>query len=171
MKRTHLAAALLLPAAVLSLSGCFNGLGATTTTQAAMNSGNGVQAKQGDIRIENATVVLNEDEPGTATLLVRLINVGVEADRLTYATIDGKQTQFLSADDTLDVASGVDIAPGASVGFAYDSDLYISVLEGFEAPVSVYVPLQLGFATAGLADMSVLTVPATGYYEGITARP
>ena len=171
MKRTHLAALLLLPAAVFSMSGCFNGQDATTTTQATMNSGNGVQAKQGDIRIENATVVLNAEEPGTATLLVRLINVGPEADRLTYATIDGTQAQFLVGDDSMDMGSGVDIGPGESVGFAYDSDLYISVLEGFEAPVSTYVPLQLGFATAGLAEMSVLTVPATGYYEGIEPRP
>ncbi len=170
MKRTHLAAALLLPAAVLPLTGCFNGPDATTTTQAAMNSGNGVQAKQGDIRIENATVVLT-DEPGTATLVVRLINVGLEPDRLTYATINGQQADFLVADDSMDVASGVEVTPGQSVGFGYDSDLYISVLEGFDAEVSTYVPLELGFATAGLASMSVLTVPATGYYEGITARP
>jgi len=171
VKRSHLAATLLLPVAVLSLSACFNGQAATTTVQASMNSGNGVQAKQGDIRIENATVVRNAEEPGAATLLVRLINVGLEADRLTYATIDGKQAQFLSADDAMDVASGIDIAPGASIGFAYESDLYISVLEGFDAEVSTYVPLELGFANAGLAKMSVLTVPATGYYEGITARP
>ena len=171
VKRSHLAAALLLPVAVLSLSACFNGQDATTTVQASMNSGNGVQAKQGDIRIENATVVLNADEPGAATLLVRLINVGLEADRLTYATIDGKQAQFTAADDSMDVASGFDIAPGASIGFAYDSDLYISVLEGFDAGVSTYVPLELGFANAGLAKMSVLTVPATGYDEGIRARP
>ena len=171
MKRTHIAAALLLPAAVLSLSGCFNGQDATTTTQAAMNSGNGVQAKQGDIRIENATVVLNADEPGTATLLVRLINMGPEADKLTYATINGQQAQFIVADDSMDVSSGFELTPGSSVGFAYDSDLYISVLEGFDAEVSTYVPVELAFATAGLADMSVLTVPATGYYEGITARP
>lgn len=171
MKRTHLAAALLLPAAVFSLSACFNGPGATTTMQATMNSGNGVQATQGDIRIENATVVLNAEEPGTATLLVRLINNGLEADRLTYATIDGKQTSFLAADDAMDVASGFELTPGSSVGFAYDSDLYISVLEGFDAEVSTYVPVELGFATAGLAKMSVLTVPATGYYEGIVARP
>ncbi len=170
MKRSHLAAALLLPAAVLSLSGCFNGQGATTTTQATMNSGNGVQAQQGDIRIENATVVLTS-EPGTATLVVRLVNVGPEADALTYATIDGKQARIIVADDSMDVSSGMEIASGASVGFGYESDAYISVLEGFDAPVSTYVPLELGFADAGLARMSVLTVPAVGYYEGIEARP
>ena len=74
-------------------------------------------------------------------------------------------------DDSMDVESGIDLAPGSSVGFAYDSDLYISVLEGFDAEVSTYIPVELGFATAGLAKMSVLTVPAVGYYEGITARP
>lgn len=171
MKRTHLAAVLLLPVAALSLSACFSGPAATTTVQASMNSGNGVQAEQGEIRIENATVVLNADEPGTATLVVRLINVGLELDALTYATIDGQQAQFIVADDSMDVSSGVELAPGSSVGFGYDSAFRISVLSGMDAPVSAYVPVELGFANAGLAELSVLTVPATGYYAGITAQP
>jgi hypothetical protein len=170
VKRSHLAAVLLLPAVVLPLTGCFNGQDATTTVQATMNSGNGVQAKQGDIRIENATVVKTA-ESGTATLVVRLINVGPDSDALTYVTIDGIQADLIVADDSAESGSSIEIMPGASLGFGYDSDLYISVLEGFDAEVSTYVPLELGFATAGLASMSVLTVPDTGYYAGITARP
>jgi hypothetical protein len=33
------------------------------------------------------------------------------------------------------------------------------------------VPVELGFEKAGLVKLSLLTVPATGYYEGIAPNP
>lgn len=168
VKRTHLAAALLLPAAMVTLTGCFNGQGATTTTQASMNSGNGVQARQGDIRIENATVVMGPEGTQTATLLVRVINDGVETDALTYATINGQPAEILVPTAEGDAATTLE--PGASVSFGWDSDLRIDA-GSLDVPVSSYVPVELGFQNAGLASLSVLTVPQAGYYEDVTILP
>ena len=162
MKRTHVAAvAALLVLVTPALTGCFNGPGATTTTQAGMNSGNGVEADQGDIHIEGATVVMGAEGSGAATLVVRLVNVGGEPDALTYATIDGAVADIVIVD------GNTDLAPGSSTGFGFDSDNRISVSTGFDAAVSTYVPVELGFRNAGLAKLQVLTVPPVGIYEGI----
>lgn len=165
VKRTHLAAVALLPVALLSVTGCFNGPNATTTMQATMNTGNGVQAQQGAIRIENATVV-KSPEAGEATLLVRLVNDGPQPDALTFATVNGQAAEIIAADAT----SAVELAPGSSTSFGWESDLRIDV-GVLDAEVSTYVPIELGFATAGLASMSVLVVPQSGYYENVTILP
>lgn len=169
MKRTHVAAvAALVVLTVPALTGCWNGQGATTTTQATMNSGNGVETRQGTIDIENATVVLGPEGSKTATLLVRLVNVGPEADALTYITINGEKVSISEPGVAAD--SGADIGPGESVSFGYESTKWINAYQ-FEAPASSYVPVELGFQNAGLATLSVLTVPPAGYYAGIAPNP
>lgn len=169
MKRTHVAAvAALVVLAVPSLTGCFNGQKATTTTQASMNSGNGVEARQGTIDIENATIVLGPEGSKTATLLMRLVNVGPEADALTYITINGEKVTISEPGVAAD--SGADIGPGESISFGYDSTRWINAYQ-FEAPASSYVPVELGFEKAGLAKLSLLTVPPVGYYAGIAPNP
>lgn len=164
MKRSSLISIALLSIAVLPLSGCFNGQKATTTMQAKMNSGNGVQAQQGPIRIENATVVRSE-EGDAATLLVRIVNESIEPDALTFASINGEQVAILGATD-----AGVDLAPGSSTSFGWNSDLRIDV-PALDAEIATYVPVELGFATAGLAPLSVLVVPQAGIYEDVTLLP
>lgn len=168
MKRTHLAAALLLSSAAVALTGCFNGQAATTTTQATMNTGNGVQAQKGDIRIENATLVLSDDATNSATLLVRFVNEGIEPDALTFAAINGQPAEIIVPETAGDDATV--LLPGASVSYGWDSDLRIDA-GVLDAPVSSYVPVDLGFANAGLASMSVLVVPQSGYYEDVTILP
>ncbi|HAN72698.1 MAG TPA: hypothetical protein DCQ36_14060 [Actinobacteria bacterium] len=168
MKRTHLAAVLLLSASAVALTGCFNGPRATTTTQATMNTGNGVQAQQGDIRIENATLVMSKDGTQSATLLVRFVNEGLEPDALTYATINGETAEILVPEAAGDDATV--LLPGASVSYGWDSELRIDA-GVLDAPVSSYVPVDLGFANAGLASLSVLVVPQSGYYENVTILP
>lgn len=163
VKRIHAAAAAaLVVLAVPSLTGCFNGPGATTTTQASMNSGNGVQAQAGPVRIENATLVLGPEGTSTGTLTTRLVNTGAEPDALVYVTIDGVVAY---------VTEGAgELAPGASVSFGFDSEQWINTYD-LNAAVSTYVPVELGFQNAGLVTMSVLTVPPVGYYEGIAPNP
>jgi hypothetical protein len=163
VKRIHVAAAAaLLLLVVPTTTGCFNGLKATTTMQATMNSGNGTTATQGAIHIEDATVVLGPDGSSTATLVTRIVNTGPDADALTYATINGAP-----ADITKD--AGV-LAPGASISFGYESSAWINAYD-FTGTVATYVPVQLGFQNAGLVTMSVLVVPPVGYYEGIAPSP
>lgn len=163
VKRIHVAAVVtLVVLASPVLTGCFNGKGATTTMQASMNSGNGVSAQAGPIKVENATLVQGPEGSASATLLTRVINTGPVADTLVSATVNG-----VPADIT---GGGVELSPGASVSFGYESDTWINAY-GFEAATSTYVPVQLGFADAGLVSMSILTVPPVGYYEGIAPNP
>jgi hypothetical protein len=163
VKRTHaLAVASLLVLAAPALTGCFSGKEATTNMQATMNSGNGVSARAGAIKIENATLVLGPEGAKSATLTTRLVNVGPTKDVLVYATIDG-QPAVITGDK-------VDLAPGASVSFGFDSKNWINTYT-FNKPVSTYVPVELGFQDAGLVKFSVLSVPPVGYYEGIAPNP
>jgi hypothetical protein len=166
VKRIHVAAAAALVVLVVpALTGCFNGLEATTTTQASMNTGNGVEAIKGPIHIENATLVMGPEGSSTATLVTRLVNTGVEDDALTYATINGVPATIIPPAELGD--SGNVLAPGASVSYGYETDARINA-EGFDVPVSNYVDVELGFEKAGLVSMSILTVPPVGYYAGIT---
>jgi hypothetical protein len=148
--------------AVPVLSGCFNGLQATTTVQATMNSGNGVEAQQGPIHVEGATLVLGPEGSRTATLTTRVVNTGPETDTLTYASINGVPAF---------VTEGAgEMLPGASISFGYASDAWINSYE-LDAPAATYVPVELGFEKAGLVKMSVLAVPPVGYYDGIAPTP
>ena len=169
MKRSHVAAvAALVVLAVPALTGCWNGQRATTTVQASMNTGNGVEARQGTIDIENATLVLGPEGTTSATLVMRLVNIGPEADALTYITINGEQVQISEPGVAGD--SGADIGPGESISFGYDATRWINTYT-LDVEPSSYVPVQLGFEKAGLANLSVLTVPPVGYYEGIAPNP
>jgi hypothetical protein len=145
-----------------ALAGCFSGAQATTNMQATMNSGNGVSAQAGAIKIENATLVLGPEGSKTATLTTRLVNIGPTKDLLVYATING-QPATITGDK-------VELAPGASVSFGYKGDHWINSYS-FDKPVSTYVPVELGFQDAGLVKLSVLSVLPVGYYEGIAPNP
>lgn len=151
-----------LAAASLVLTGCFNGQGAMTNMQSADLTGNGVQAQVGNIRAENLTLVLGPEGSGSATLTTRIINADPEADRLVGVQIDG-----LPAYVTGDI---VELLPDQSVGFGYESDLWINSYD-FRAADSTYVPVALQFERAGIAEVEVLVVPPLGYYEGIEPVP
>lgn len=162
MKRYPAAAAVLLLALSPALTGCFNGPGATTTMQATMNSGNGVEAQAGPIHAEGVTLVLGPEGSRSATLTTRIINTGPAADQLVYASVNGVPA---------DITGGtVDLGPGASISFGFDSEHWINAYD-LDAAVSTYVPVQLGFRDAGVVEMSVLTVPPAGYYAGIAPNP
>ena len=168
VKRTHVAAvAALVLVASPALTGCFNGPRATTTTQATMNTGNGTEARQGDLQVENATLVLGPEGSKSGTLIMRVVNTGIEPDALTYATINGVQATITDGNATL---STVEIAPGASVPFGYDATTWVNTY-ALEVEQSSWVPVELGFEKAGLLTVNVLTVPAVGYYEGIAPNP
>ena len=163
VKRSHVAlAAGLLLLTTPALAGCWNGPRATTTMQATMNSGNGVQAQAGSIKIENATLVQGPEGSSSATLLVRLVNTGATPDALVYATINGVPVEI--------APESSELAPGASVSFGYESENWLNSYD-LDVPTSTYVPVELGFAEAGMASMSVLTVPPVGYYAGIAPNP
>lgn len=145
------------------LGGCFQGQQATTTTQSSMNSGDGVQVQVGDLKAQGLTLVLGT-EPGTASLIGRFTNIGTEVEFLRGVTIGDKT--MLNGD--VAVTSGLaQVLPGQSLGFGFESDQAISV-KNLDAAVSSYVPISISFEVNGTVETEVLTVPATGIYEGIT---
>lgn len=162
----HLRASALLAAGLLVaspvLGGCFSGRAATTTVQSTMNSGNGVDARVGDLRIENATIVLGPEGSGSATLIGSVFNNGSADDTLVGVTVNGTPAV---------VTPGAEKIPaGGSANFGYDGMHFINSYT-FEAEPSAYVPVTMQFANGGLVEMSVLSVPPTGIYEGIAPTP
>jgi hypothetical protein len=129
-----------------------------------MNSGDGVQVQVGDLKAQGLTLVLDPTTPGVATLIGRFTNVGAEVEYLRGVTIGGKT--MMNGDVAVTNGLG-QVLPGQSIGFGFESDQSISV-KNLEAAVSTYVPIAISFEVNGTVDTSVLTVPATGIYEGIT---
>jgi hypothetical protein len=151
-----------LVASSLFLTGCFNGLGATTNMQSTQLTGNGVQAQVGNVRAENLTLVAGPEGSASATLTTRIVNGDPETDNLLGVLIDG-----VPAYVTGDI---VELTPNESVGFGYEADLWINSYN-FDADVSTYVPVALQFERAGIVEAEVLVVPPAGYYEGIEPVP
>ena len=116
----------------------------------------------GNIRAENLTIVAGPEGSASATLITVIVNGDPEADTLLGATIDG-----VPAYVTGDV---VELLPGQSIGFGFDSDKWINSYQ-FDAAMSTYVPVTLQFERAGIAEVDVLVVPAEGFYEGIEPVP
>lgn len=169
MKRSRIAAgtlALGLIALSPVLTGCFQGQKATTTMQATMNSGNGVQAKIGAITLDNLTLVLGPEGSTTATLIGRITNAG-DDDSLVGAVIDG-HTSLNSPD--VQISDGLSlIKRDSAVNIGFESDQFISV-QGFTGIASTYVPVQIAFKNAGVVSASVMVVPAEGIYAGISPQ-
>jgi hypothetical protein len=130
--------------------------------QASMNSGNGVQATVGAIKVQNATLVAGPDGTTTATLTVRIVNTGQTPDALVYAVIANGPAYVTPGSETF--------APNASVSFGFDSQNWINTYT-LKSATGTYVPVELGFKDAGLVKISVLVVPPVGYYKGIAPNP
>ena len=141
----------------LGLTGCYNGQDATTNVQATQPSGNGNVTKAGQIVVDNATAI--QDEAGNATVLMRITNQGDDSDTLIAAVLANLPATI--------TPNSIDIAPGQSISFAWDSTNYVN-LDGLNAPMSSYIPLGLQFANAGITSTNIMIVPPTGIYEGIT---
>ena len=143
-------------------AGCFNGQNAQTSQQVTEPTGNGAQVTVEAIRVDNATLVAGPNGSNSATLLVRIVNQGNDVDTLVGAEVGG-EAAFITNEST-------ELLPGSSISFGFNSDLWINAYD-FDSEVSSYVPVSLTFEKSGDADLSVLVVPATGYYEGIAPEP
>ena len=160
--RPALAIATIAVALTATLSGCYSGFGANTNEQSLMNSGNGTQAQIGEIRIENATLVLGPKGSGTATLLTTMVNQGSAPDSLVGLEIGTKPVYV--------TPGGGELTAGAAVSFGFNSAVWINSYE-ITAPASNYVPVKIQFKDAGIVLLNVLTVPPTGIYAGIAPVP
>lgn len=140
------------------LAGCWQGFGASTTMQNSMNSGNGTQEIVGSLRIENATVVRNDE--GRASLVVAVFNQGDAPDTLRSVSFDGQQV----------ATDPVTIEPGSFATFGYGAEgapaLNFLVIDPISTPAGSYTPVSMTFSTNGIAEFTSLVVPEVGYYAG-----
>ncbi len=149
------ALALVLLAASPVLTGCFQGLGATTTLQASAAPGNGAQGQVGELKAQNLLLVDDPAHPGTLSLVGRLVNIGSTPDDLTGAGIGSAIASNATIGGGLKT-----ILPGQSISIGFLSP-YTITATGQNAALSSYVPVTLTFATAGTLTVQVLTVPPT----------
>jgi hypothetical protein len=140
------------------LAGCWQGFGASTTMQNSMNSGNGTQEIVGSLRIENATIVRNDE--GRASLVMAVFNQGDAPDTLASVTIDGQPI----------AAEPVTVEPGSYSTFGYGAEgapaENFLILDPIATPAGSYSTVSLTFTTNGVVEFTSLVVPDVGYYAG-----
>jgi len=158
-RRSSIALAVIALVALPALSGCWSGKEATTNVQSGMNSGNGVEAEVGTMKVVNVTLVKG-DGVGPAQLIGTVVNNGTAEDFLDSVEVDGKPITFRPA-----ITS---IAGGQAVAFGYQDAAVKAPVRGVKPEISTYVPVTFNFQNAGQLKISVLTVPPTGFYAGIT---
>lgn len=169
MLRTRLTArrstaALVLALAVsASLTGCASGFNAATTAQGA--SGNGANVNLGDLQIRDVTIVQGAEGSRTGTMLITVVNRGVEDDALTAVTlVDPTGTTVITGTDA--VAGALPLPAQSSTRVGYNSETHVDIT-GLEASPTQYVEVQLVFRNAGRVTLDVMAVLPQGIYEGI----
>ena len=158
-RRSSIALAAIALAALPALSGCWSGKEATTNVQAGMNSGNGTEATVGEMEVVNVTLVKGQGV-GPAQLIGTIVNNGTTVDSVDSVEVDGKAITF--------TPSLKPILGGGSVAFGYQDAATKAPVRGAKPEVSTYVPVTFNFQNAGQLKISVMTVPDTGFYSGIT---
>ena len=158
-RRSSIALAAIALAALPALSGCWSGKEATTNMQAGMNTGNGVEAEVGEMEVVNVTLVKGQGV-GPAQLIGTIVNNGTTVDSVDSVEVDGKAISFTPALKP--------ILGGGSVAFGYQDAATKAPVRGAKPEVSTYVPVTFNFQNAGQLKISVMTVPDTGFYSGIT---
>jgi hypothetical protein len=159
MARKNLAAAALLSAGVLLLSGCATGFDAATSNQG--NSGNGRSADVGAIQIRNATVVVDPTDTSRATVLMTVINT----DQASDDVLNG-----VAAAESVGVAGVVNVPiPNkevVNVGFESEYRIVLTSVDGALVP-GTFVNLSFIFASGQSAPMSLLINEKSGFYADI----
>lgn len=158
-RRSSIAMAAIALVALPALSGCWNGKEATTNMQSGMNTGNGIEAQVGDMEVVNVTLVKGQGV-GPAQLIGTIVNNGTTVDVVDSVEVDGKAISFTPALKP--------ILGGGAVAFGYQNTATKAPVRGAKPAVSTYVPVTFNFQNAGQLKISVMTVPDTGFYAGIT---
>lgn len=159
-RRSSIALAVIALVALPALSGCWSGKEATTNMQAGMATGNGIEAEIGTMEVVNVTLVKG-DGVGPAQLIGTIVNNGQTADSVESVELDGKPVTFRPALTS--------ILGGQAISFGYQTAGVKAPVRGAKPEVSTYVPVTFNFRNAGQLKISVMTVPATGFYAGITS--
>ena len=158
-RRSSIALAVITLVALPALTGCWSGKEATTNMQAGMATGNGIEAEIGTMEVVDVTLVKG-DGVGPAQLIGTIVNNGQTADFVESVEVDGKPVTFRP---TL-----TSILGGQAISFGYQTAAVKAPVRGAKPEISTYVPVTFNFRNAGQLKISVMTVPATGFYAGIT---
>jgi hypothetical protein len=167
------AAGALLAATALALSGC--GAGASATTNATYQPGEGAIATVGDVAVRN--LVLVADGEGSGVLIGALVMLPLGTDAPPDANPPGDVFEAAEGEGArVDFDAPVLLPPVSRVTLGVDDDQVAAVVEDLEATPGQVVPVSLLFRDAGEVTLDVVVVDnEDGPYEGIvpprTPRP
>lgn len=178
MKRARIASIALFSALLLGastvLTGCFNGLQATTTVQATQPTGSGAYVSVGDVRVQNVLLVASivegvEANTGelvlaeSVALIGRVFNDGESEDVITDITIGGAPAALMVPPSG---PNPLAIAPRGSVPLTYPAG-GPQIFAQTPVAMSTYVPVQMFFERAGLVEFEALVVARSGPYADV----
>lgn len=162
---SRLAAASFVSAAVLLVSGCYQGISGTVNQQKPTGNGADVMAKN-KVLVQDATLVIAPKTTGPGSLTFTALNNGTEPDKLSQIVTEPGSSVKLPD-------GGLELKPSQPVRVGWDSDRVVTV-DGISTDPSSFVKVTFIFEKAGEVSAQVLTVPPTGYYagvKGVTAIP
>ncbi len=160
------AAAGLCLAMVPLLSGCALGVAASTTNQGPSGNGSNANSTSGTVQLRAVTIVTGD--AGVGTVIGTIVNSGTAPDALTSVVITdpkGATTTIAGSGATGGVVALPAQRPG--VRFGFDGVHHIDVTSLTIAPTA-YATVEFHFQVAGIVTMSVMAVPPTGIFQGIT---
>jgi hypothetical protein len=144
--------------AVLPAAGCYQGFEGTVSTQGP--SGNGTDFEVGDLKVQDATLVADPQDPSQASLIMTIINEGEVDDALVGAQVG---TSTAATEGPIEVASSTAVP----VGLPEPGTPTVAFVD-LPAKPGDFAPVTLQFRSAGSnpEPIDVKVVLAEGYYEG-----
>jgi hypothetical protein len=155
---TRQPARLALLAAVASaalLTGCAAGFNAQTSQGYA--PADGVQADQGDIRVNDALVVV-PDDGSTGVINITVVNRGSQPDRITDIT---------SPSGSVELAGDTTLAPGQADIYTATSSPSALMTNVIASPGQM-ITLKLDFERSAPLTIRTVVEPTTGDYATVT---
>lgn len=157
--RRRISAAVIAAACALSLSGCFQGFNAMTSTQGP--GGVGVSTTAGEVQIRSLSWVRSAQEPNSYTLVGTFVNTGVTDDALvSFTTVPDAFAEAIS--------DGKIVVPGRNgeVRVGFESDKFVTAF-GVTVPPSSFIPTTLNFQSGGSVTVPILTQEPAGAFAGV----
>lgn len=154
------AAALVSLAFVMLTTGCYQGSASTVDKQGPTGNGTDFVVGEG-LLVQDATLVA--DGSGSASLLLTIVNNGVQADALASVTTQPATKSTQSGAIVVKPREAVRVGSGSG----YSAGTEQITLEHLTVPAGSYATVTFTFHAAGSSTQQVLVVPAASYYAGL----
>jgi hypothetical protein len=141
--------------AVLPLAGCYQGFDGTVSTQSP--SGNGTDFEVGELKVQDATLVTDPDDPTRASLIMTILNEGETDDALATASVSAVEGA-ITGPTALPSGAVLPVGlPGATTSVLVD---------GLTAKPGDFAELTMSFQAAGSTPepIDVKVVVGEDYY-------